>query len=247
MNMSHVITELSFCKHFPEITQPLNNPFEVTHDKFIAYQFYLRVVPTTYVTPRTQPLHTDQYTSHYVTNDSTTAFGRPRNLSQIWRRARPSHLIQRTTTFAQFFIRCVGIIGGIRLRILGPLRNRLHDIRHRRPRPRKRHRAPDSARSGGPRSKWTSGGALQATHRYSPVSGSRPDPLQRRLKLYEPRRLSDAPVLALLAHLGAAAALWPHAFWPYWQRRGLGSPLAYSHLEVSLVVVGRARRRRWLR
>jgi hypothetical protein len=61
------------------------------------------------------------------------------------------------------------------------------------------------------------------------------------------RRLSDAPVLALLAHLGAAAALWPHAFWPYWQRRGLGSPLAYSHLEVSLVVVGRARRRRWLR
>jgi hypothetical protein len=32
MNMSHVITELSFCKHFPEITQPLNNPFEVTQD-----------------------------------------------------------------------------------------------------------------------------------------------------------------------------------------------------------------------
>ena len=32
MNMSHVITEFSFGKHFPEITQPLDNSFEVTHD-----------------------------------------------------------------------------------------------------------------------------------------------------------------------------------------------------------------------
>jgi hypothetical protein len=32
MNMSHVITEFSFGQHFPEITQPLDNSFEVTHD-----------------------------------------------------------------------------------------------------------------------------------------------------------------------------------------------------------------------
>ena len=32
MNLSHVITEFSFGKHFPEITQPLDNSFEVTHD-----------------------------------------------------------------------------------------------------------------------------------------------------------------------------------------------------------------------
>jgi hypothetical protein len=32
MNMSHVITEFSFGKYFPEITQPLDNSFEVTHD-----------------------------------------------------------------------------------------------------------------------------------------------------------------------------------------------------------------------
>ena len=32
MNMSHVITEFSFGKHFPEMTQPLDNSFEVTQD-----------------------------------------------------------------------------------------------------------------------------------------------------------------------------------------------------------------------
>lgn len=32
MNLSHVITEFSFGKHFPEITQPLDNSFEITHD-----------------------------------------------------------------------------------------------------------------------------------------------------------------------------------------------------------------------
>jgi len=32
MNLSHIITEFSFGKHFPEITQPLDNSFEITHD-----------------------------------------------------------------------------------------------------------------------------------------------------------------------------------------------------------------------
>jgi len=33
MNLSHVITEFSFGKHFPEITQPLDNSFEITQDR----------------------------------------------------------------------------------------------------------------------------------------------------------------------------------------------------------------------
>ena len=32
MNLSHVITEFSFGKYFPDITQPLDNSFEVTHE-----------------------------------------------------------------------------------------------------------------------------------------------------------------------------------------------------------------------
>ncbi len=33
MNLSHVITEFSFGPHFPEMVQPLDNSFEVTHDR----------------------------------------------------------------------------------------------------------------------------------------------------------------------------------------------------------------------
>lgn len=33
MNLSHVITEFSFGPYFPDITQPLDNSFELTHDR----------------------------------------------------------------------------------------------------------------------------------------------------------------------------------------------------------------------
>jgi hypothetical protein len=37
MNMSHVITEFSFGPFFPEITQPLDNSFEITHDRTFSF------------------------------------------------------------------------------------------------------------------------------------------------------------------------------------------------------------------
>ena len=37
MNLSHVITEFSFGKYFPEITQPLDNSFEITHDRMLFF------------------------------------------------------------------------------------------------------------------------------------------------------------------------------------------------------------------
>lgn len=33
MNLSHVITEFSFGPYFPDITQPLDNSFELTQDR----------------------------------------------------------------------------------------------------------------------------------------------------------------------------------------------------------------------
>ncbi|KAF4579863.1 hypothetical protein EYR36_001683 [Pleurotus pulmonarius] len=38
MNLSHIITEFSFGPFFPDITQPLDMTYEVTHDPFVAYQ-----------------------------------------------------------------------------------------------------------------------------------------------------------------------------------------------------------------
>lgn len=41
MNLSHVITEFSFGPYFPEITQPLDNSFELAHDRKLPVQIGL--------------------------------------------------------------------------------------------------------------------------------------------------------------------------------------------------------------
>ncbi|KAH9981895.1 endoplasmic reticulum vesicle transporter-domain-containing protein [Russula compacta] len=113
MNLSHVITEFSFGKHFPEISQPLDNSFEVTHDDFLAYQYYLRVVPTTYIAPRSEPLHTNQYSvTHYERKISHHA-GVPGIFFKFDIEPVRLTIIQRTTTLGQFFIRWAGVVGGV--------------------------------------------------------------------------------------------------------------------------------------
>jgi endoplasmic reticulum-Golgi intermediate compartment protein 2 len=44
MNLSHVITEFSFGKHFPEITQPLDNSVEIARDS-ASFAFRMRTSP----------------------------------------------------------------------------------------------------------------------------------------------------------------------------------------------------------
>ena len=49
MNLSHVITDFSFGPHFPEMSQPLKNTFELTRErKLVPYFSYLN--PFLYVT-----------------------------------------------------------------------------------------------------------------------------------------------------------------------------------------------------
>ncbi|CCL99926.1 uncharacterized protein FIBRA_01951 [Fibroporia radiculosa] len=113
MNLSHVINEFSFGPFFPEIVQPLDNSFELALDPFVAYQYYLHVVPTTYIAPRSTPLHTHQYSVTHYTRTMSTHQGTPGIFFKF--DLEPMHLTihQRTTTLAQFLIRCVGVVGGI--------------------------------------------------------------------------------------------------------------------------------------
>ncbi|KAM5544072.1 hypothetical protein V8D89_002258 [Ganoderma adspersum] len=113
MNLSHVITEFSFGPYFPDITQPLDNSFEMAYDPFVAYQYFLHVVPTTYVPPRSKPLNTNQYSvTHY-----TRVLDHHRGTPGIFFKfdLEPLHLTihQRTTTLVQFLIRVVGVVGGV--------------------------------------------------------------------------------------------------------------------------------------
>ena len=122
MNLSHVITEFSFGPYFPDIAQPLDNSFELTHEReltkrrlsvamltlmsaFIAYQYFLHVVPTTYVAPRSQPLRTNQYSVTHYTRQVDHGRGTPGIFFKFELDPLNITIHQRTTTFGQLFIR----------------------------------------------------------------------------------------------------------------------------------------------
>ncbi|KAG2147713.1 endoplasmic reticulum vesicle transporter-domain-containing protein [Suillus bovinus] len=113
MNLSHVITEFSFGPYFPDISQPLDYSFEIAKEPFMAYQYFLHVVPTTYIASRSQPLETNQYSvTHYVRkldhNEGTPGIFFKFDLDPM-----VITIHQRTTSLVQFIIRCVGVIGGV--------------------------------------------------------------------------------------------------------------------------------------
>ncbi|EKM57853.1 uncharacterized protein PHACADRAFT_116248 [Phanerochaete carnosa HHB-10118-sp] len=113
MNLSHVITEFSFGPYFPDITQPLDNSFELTEDSFVSYQYYLHVVPTTYIAPRSRPLHTHQYSVTHYTRVLKHNNGIPGIFFKFDVDPMSLTIHQRTTSLLQLLIRCVGVVGGV--------------------------------------------------------------------------------------------------------------------------------------
>ncbi|KAI0077801.1 DUF1692-domain-containing protein [Panus rudis PR-1116 ss-1] len=113
MNLSHVITEFSFGPYFPDITQPLDNSFELTDEPFVAYQYFLHVVPTTYIAPRSAPLHTHQYSVTHYTRIMEHNRGIPGIFFKFDLEPLKLTIHQRTTSLLQLMIRCVGVIGGV--------------------------------------------------------------------------------------------------------------------------------------
>ncbi|KAG6917859.1 hypothetical protein DXG01_000764 [Tephrocybe rancida] len=113
MNLSHIITEFSFGPHFPDMVQPLDYSYEVTHDPFIAYQYFLHVVPTTYIAPRSKPLNTNQYSVTHYTRVLEHNRGTPGIFFKFDLDPLSLTIHQRTPSFLQLIIRCVGVIGGV--------------------------------------------------------------------------------------------------------------------------------------
>ncbi|KDQ58958.1 hypothetical protein JAAARDRAFT_33684 [Jaapia argillacea MUCL 33604] len=113
MNLSHVITEFSFGPYFPDIAQPLDYSFEIAEAPFVAYQYFLHVVPTTYIAPRSSPLQTNQYSVTHYTRVLVPDRGTPGIFFKFDLDPMALSIHQRTTTLLQLLIRCVGVIGGI--------------------------------------------------------------------------------------------------------------------------------------
>ncbi|KAG8832637.1 hypothetical protein FRC17_000949 [Serendipita sp. 399] len=113
INMSHVITEFSFGPYYPDITQPLDYSFETTDRPFVAFQYFITVVPTTYIAPRSRPLQTSQYSvTHYI-KDIDHGRGTPGIFFKYEIDPIALEIHQRTTSLIQFLVRIVGVIGGV--------------------------------------------------------------------------------------------------------------------------------------
>jgi len=123
MNLSHVITEFSFGPYFPDIAQPLDYSFEIakerrscsflfrtrTHQQiaFMAYQYFLHVVPTVYIAPRSSPLETNQYSVTHYTRKLEHFQGTPGIFFKFDLDPMVITIHQRTTSLVQFIIRWV--------------------------------------------------------------------------------------------------------------------------------------------
>lgn len=127
MNLSHTITEFSFGPYFPDITQPLDYSYEVTQQRapsrlsvlpfnpltfnhllaFVAYQYFLHVVPTTYIAPRSSPLHTNQYSVTHYTRVLEHGKSAPGIFFKFDLDPMRLSIHQRTSTFVQLLIRWV--------------------------------------------------------------------------------------------------------------------------------------------
>ncbi|KAH7911534.1 endoplasmic reticulum vesicle transporter-domain-containing protein [Hygrophoropsis aurantiaca] len=113
MNMSHVITEFSFGPYFPDISQPLDYSFELASKPWMAYQYFLHVVPTVYVAPRSEPLRTNQYSVNHYMRTLNDHEGTPGIFFKFDLDPMVISIHQRTTSLVQLVIRCVGVIGGV--------------------------------------------------------------------------------------------------------------------------------------
>jgi hypothetical protein len=73
----------------------------------MAYQYYLHVVPTTYVAPRTAPLHTNQYSVTHYTRKLNDHEGTPGIFFKFDLDPMVITIYQRTTSLVQLLIRYV--------------------------------------------------------------------------------------------------------------------------------------------
>jgi len=79
MNLTHVVHEFSFGPYFPAISQPLDMSIESTPNRtlplgftakdvaFTIFQYFLRVVPTTYIDASRRKLITSQVSVLFAT------------------------------------------------------------------------------------------------------------------------------------------------------------------------------------
>ncbi|WVN87563.1 uncharacterized protein L203_102746 [Cryptococcus depauperatus CBS 7841] len=113
MNLSHIMHEFSFGPFFPAITQPLDKTYEITEQPFTIFQYFLRVVPTTYIDASRRRLDTSQYAVTDYARSFEHGGGVPGLFFKYDLEPMSVEIRERTTTLYQFLIRLIGVIGGV--------------------------------------------------------------------------------------------------------------------------------------
>lgn len=113
MNLSHIITEFSFGPYIPDIVQPLDYSYEITHHPFTIFQYFITVVPTTFYASPSRSVRTNQYSVTHYTKHIEHGQGAPGIFFRFDIDPMALEVHQRTTLFHDFFIRVVGVIGGV--------------------------------------------------------------------------------------------------------------------------------------
>merc|ERR1712216_117419 len=61
INVSHVIHAISFGEPYPDMINPLDDTPKILYEGSGYFQYYIKIVPTTYEPLRGTPVHTNQY------------------------------------------------------------------------------------------------------------------------------------------------------------------------------------------
>jgi len=117
-NMSHTINRLSFGKDFPGIVNPLDNVTKASDNPEHAiamYQYFVKVVPTTYESLNGNVLNTNQYsvTEHFKPLKGENAHGLPGVFFMYELSPIMVKFSEARKSFAHFLTSLCAIVGGV--------------------------------------------------------------------------------------------------------------------------------------
>lgn len=113
MNLSHVIHEFSFGPYFPQISQPLDASVEMSKEHFAVFQYFVSIIPTTFIDAWGRRLNTNQYSVNDYTRTVEHGMGVPGIFIKYDVEPLIMTIRERTTTLTQFLVRLAGILGGV--------------------------------------------------------------------------------------------------------------------------------------
>ncbi|KAI9261551.1 endoplasmic reticulum vesicle transporter-domain-containing protein [Phascolomyces articulosus] len=115
LNFTHRIDQFSFGKQYPDLVNPLDKSVEIAQEHFEVFQYFLSIVPTTYIDSGKDVILTNQY----AVTDSRKAVPEGRAMGTVpgifFKYDTEPISVQITETrqpFTHFLVRLCGIIGG---------------------------------------------------------------------------------------------------------------------------------------